>query len=457
MITRLAPKPPEQGYTRVAVAQLHFNPSAFVSETSFLAQPFGLEEPWGKVPSKSNFREIAQRRKLLGVKMRELYCAQITSKLAAIARHCATWHCDLLVLPEYSVPPESIAALLEASGPMTSVLGTHYVEPARTRTTFYSDLGVNTPEPGHAIAVISSNGTVVGAQLKMQRSRWEQDLRISQEWNPIKLASTGSHTLGVLICIDFINDRDDNFMQVVRPKLKDTSLLAVPSHTSRESRKEFESALRSEAQRHGRPVAYANTASGGGSTIYIESASSQEPFPLGVPVLEPGDEGVVIVDVDLELNRPRDSRATRFDHRAVARPVAASQLIYLSDDRGIEHRSCLDAIVPEDLGIELNRLVEAVKTHSRRLEASATNVGRIVTSRILELVDKIDDIDDSERVLCRLRDVFIPSDVLSPTELRQLMLEGADRETAQWNGDHEVAKFVADCRSQLQAARNGIL
>jgi predicted amidohydrolase len=454
MIDRLAPKPPEQGYTRVAVAQLHFNPAAVISEHSFLTQPFGLNEEllWGRVPPKPNFREIAQRRKALGVQMRALYCEQITAKLATIARHCERWHCNLLVFPEYSVPPESIAAVLEASGGMTTVLGTHYVETPRARSTFYSDLGLSaTPAPGHAIALVSSNRVVVGSQLKMQRSRWEQDIRVSQDWAPIQLATLGNRTLGVLICIDFLNERDEAFAQVVRPKLKETSVLAVPSLTSRASRSDFDPKLRSEAQRHGRPVAYANTASGGGTTIYIENANTQTPFPQGVPVLEYGQEGVVVVDIDLDLNRPRDSRAARFDHRPVARSVAASQLIYLGDDVGSEYHACLSDVLADT---ELNQLADAVKTHSERLNKSAAIVGRHTTGRIIDLIDRVDDIDDSERILCRLREVFMPREVLSPAALRALMLQGAERETSQWNGDPEVAKVVAEWRGQLQAARN---
>lgn len=451
MISGLAPMPPEQGYTRIAVAQLYFNPSAVISETSYLEQPIGFEELWCRVPAKQNFRDIAQRRRTLGARMREMYCEQITAKLAALTEHCAQWHCNLLVLPEYSVPPESIAALLEASGAMTTVLGTHYVEAARTRGTFYSELGLSAPPPGHTIAMVSSNRAVVGSQLKMQRSRWEPDIRCSREWTPIQLAALGNRWLGVLICIDFISDRDEVFAQVVRPRLKDTALLAIPSLSPPESRRDFEAALRSEAQRYGRPVGYANISTGGGSTIYIENANSQEAFPLGIPVLEQGQEGLVIVDIDLELNRPRDSRATRFDHRAVARPIAASQLIYLADQNGQDHHACVSDLVASS---DLNQLVEAVKTHAVRLASSASGVGRHTTGRILDLIDKLEIIDDSERILCRLRDVFMPPAVMSPIELRKLMLDVAEHETAQWAGDHEVAKFVAECRSQLQAARN---
>lgn len=453
MITRLAPPQPDAGYTRVAVAQFHYSPAAVISEASLLEQPFGIEKIWAKVPAhKANFQELARRRRELGIRLRAIYLEQIAAKLTALAEHCAAWGCSLLVLPEYSVPPESVFSLIQASGAMTTVLGTHYVEPARTRGTFYSDLGVTTPEPGHAIALVSSGGSVVGSQLKMQRSKWENDVRCSTGWSPIQHATLGP--LGILICIDFLNDRHDVFVEHVQPQLKNTTLLAVPSHTPVGSRVEFEQALRSEASRYGRPVAYANYAGGGGTTVYIETANTGEAFPLGVPTLDPGCEGIVIVDVDLELNRPRDSRLTRMDHRPVARAIAAAQLIYRADQAGWDYYAALDDIVA---ATTLHPLVDALRNHSDRLQIAASSIGDPTVGRILDLVDKLDVVDDVERVLGRLRDVFMPPAVLSPVMLRKAMLDVADSETAQWSGDREVYNFVAECRSQLQAARNEAL
>ena len=456
MITRLAPRPPDVGYTRVAVAQFHYNPAAVVSEASYLEQPFGIETIWAKVPAhRANFQDIARRRRELGIRLRALYLEQIAAKLTALAEHCAAWGCSLLVLPEYSVPPESLRSVMQASGAMTTVLGTHYVEAVRTRGTFYPDLGVTSLEPGHAIAIVSSGGSVIGSQLKMQRSKWEPDVRCATNWSPIQHAALGPlGPLGILICIDALNDRHDSFAQLVQPHLRDTALLAVPSHTPDGSRVEFEQALRTEASRHGRPVAYANYAGGGGTTVYIENANTGEAFPLGVPTLDSGCEGIVIVDVDLELNRPRDSRLTRMDHRPVARPIAAAQLIYRADQAGRDYYIALDEIVA---ATTLNPLVDALRSHSDRLHTAASSLGGPTVGRILDLVDKLDVVDDVERVLGRLRDVFMPNEVLSPVMLRNAMLDVADAETALWSGDREVYNFVAECRSQLQAARNEAL
>ena len=451
---RLAPKPPDDGYLRVAVAQLHYSPAAVIAEASYLEQPFALEALWCQVPAKPNFRDIAKRRRTFGARMRELYCKQITAKLSALVEQCAQWHCNLLVLPEYSVPPESIAALLPACGNMVTVLGTHYMEAARTRGTFYSELGIEAAAAGHAIAPVVSGGGIVGSQLKLRRSKWEADIHCSREWNSMPIAALGGRALGVLICIDFLDSKNEVFAQVVQPHLNGTALLAVPSLTPSHTRKEFESDLRKEAKRYGRPVAYANTSTGGGSTVYVEDANSQQVFPHGIAVLDPGEEGVVVVDVDVELNRPRDSSVTRLDHRAVSRPVAAAQLIYLANESGKTHHACIAEIAT---GTDLNQLVATVQANSARLETSASNVGDRTNWRVMDLLDKADSIDDSERVLCRLRDVFLPADILPPDTLRDLMLDLAEDETAKWTGDHEVAGFIAECRKQLQAARRGQL
>lgn len=454
MIPRLAPSPPDDGYLRIAVAQLHYSPAAVVAEASYLEQPFALHELWGQVPARPNFRAIANHRRTFGKRMRELYCKQVTAKLSALVSQCEQWHCNVLVLPEYSVPPEAIVSLLPACGAMVTVLGTHYMEAARTRGTFYSDLGIAAAAPGHAIAPVAAGGAIIGSQLKLRRSKWEADIHCSREWNSISIAALGGRALGVLICIDFLDSKNEVFAQVVQPNLNGTALLAVPSHTPAHTRKEFESDLRKEAKRYGRPVAYANTSSGGGSTVYVEGANSQQAFPHGIEVLEPGEEGVVVVDVDVELNRPRDSSATRLDHRAVSRPVAAAQLIYLSTESGKIHHSCVAEIAR---GISLDQLVVAVQTNSARLETSASNVGDRTEQRVMDLLDKVDAIDDRERVLCRLRDLFLPADILPPKDLRDLMLGLAEEETAKWSGDHEVAVFIAECRKQLQAARAGHL
>lgn len=446
----LVPPALESGYLRVAVAQLHYSPAIFIEETSFLEQPFALEKLWARVPPTTAFREIAARRREFGKKMRDLYAKQLTLKLAAIIQQCSQWNCSLLVLPEYSVPPESITGLLAQCGVMTAVLGTHYVEPALTRSSFYADLGITGVSPGHAVAPIASAGSIVAAQLKLGRSKWEPDIRCGNVWSSTSIPSLGGRTLGVLICIDFLDTKNDVFAKVVQPNLKETSLLAVPSLTPSHTRKEFEADLRKEARRYGRPVAYANGAAGGGSTVYIEDANASGVFPHGIAALEAGEEGVVIVDVDVDLNRPRDSTATRLDHRAVARPVAASELIYMATEDGTTHHRCVTDLCLEP---DLNTLIAAVQANAGRLESSAAAVGTRTSLRVLDLLAKADAIDDVERVRCRLRDVFLPPDVLPPTKLRDLMLKLAEDETSTWTGDADVGTFIAACRKELQAAK----
>src|SRR5262245_8997019 len=114
-LTLVLPPPPAAGagYLRAAAVQLEFQASAVCDHIHLLEQPpVPLSDPnwpdWFALKHQSRLTSLVDWRKNTGRQLRKLYCDYQQQRVAEILRVCRRWNVHLVVLPEYSVPPECL-------------------------------------------------------------------------------------------------------------------------------------------------------------------------------------------------------------------------------------------------------------------------------------------------------------------------------------------------------------
>ncbi|MCA9712532.1 MAG: carbon-nitrogen hydrolase family protein, partial [Myxococcales bacterium] len=323
-------------HTRVAVVQLDFHPAASIDRKSPLADPlFALGKPDSLEPADGEVVPgLQEPLEGLRARVRAAYVEQLRARLEAILVACRGWDVQLVVLPEYSVPWELLPALAEAAGPMVVVAGTHAVERTGRRAGVYEALGwPQAPRSGMAVAPVLHRGRLLALQPKLSAAKPEQrGLVLGEEWVPVDFdAAIGPglpSPMGVMICLDFLYRERETHRTVVGKGLDRTRFLAVPSFTPWFTVDEFGAKGWEEAKRYGRPVLYTNHASGGGTSLFVDEGQQSElgRFPERVGVLGPGEEGVLVADVNLGYERT--GKSTRYGDVPVVVPVAAASLVY---------------------------------------------------------------------------------------------------------------------------------
>src|SRR4030095_12471048 len=148
------------------------------------------------------------------------------------------------------------------------------------------------------------------------------------------------------ICLDFLFRESNAAQRLVNPLLDETRFLAVPSLTPHFHTGEVADKAGEAARRYSRPVLYANGAVGGGTSVFVDEGRREDlrRFPDRVGLLEVGDEGVVICDVDLGFTRPGSS--TRYERRPPVLRVACASLVYRALTADAAYADALAALAP---------------------------------------------------------------------------------------------------------------
>jgi len=280
---------------------------------------------WFGTDFSSTLQRLRDWQKETGRELRSIYSQYHQKRLEEILRFCAEWGVQLLVLPEYSVPPECLSALLAYTRNMTVVFGTHTVEGRLLDAGEYSRFGCPQPAPRTAVAPVAVDGVLRAFQPKLTQNWLETGLILGTAWDAIELEQHQT-ALGVFICLDFIHRDGTAHRNHVAEKLKRCGLLAVPSLTPYHTVPEFDARAQMDAIRYGHPVLYADSAEGGGTSIYVDSVLEKQNgfFPFSIPSLGRGEEGIVIADIDVAMTEVAGKVSRRFQERDAAIPVAAS-------------------------------------------------------------------------------------------------------------------------------------
>jgi uncharacterized protein YjbI with pentapeptide repeats/predicted amidohydrolase len=399
--------------TRVAVVQLECPVAAVLSRRPLLEDPSCRTGNGAMVATADDPEWLGEVVAELRSEVRAAHLAYARTKVAAITRACRALGVELLVFPEYSIPAELLVELAGWAGDMTVVAGTHAVE--RATMSVYEQLGLEDalPEPGMAIAPVLHRGRLVVWQAKLSESRVEQkSLKLGTTWRPVDIPELGK--LGVLVCLDFLYRQRPIHHEQVGPQLSDTTLLAVPSFTPWHSVQEFDAKSVEASRRYGQPVLYANVAGEGGTTVHADVDRSQgSSFPEVPATLGRGEEGVVVVDLD--LNRYAAGRSTRYEQRPVARGVAAASLIYRHTELFERYAEVAARWAAETEGDEwsLEEQLAKVADHEALLrEVCKQQPPGARQHRLTRLLDELGHISSREDLRAFIREIPLPSNVL---------------------------------------------
>ncbi len=427
-----------RSYTRVAVVQLDIVPAALLRHRSPLEDPlFEIGAPDGLAPasgdvSPSWFARLEELRK----RVRGAYVDQLRRRLWATLEACRAWGVKLVVCSEYSVPLELVVPMAEAFGDMVIVAGTHGVERQRSRGV-YDYLDASLPIPGTAVAPVLYGGRIVALPTKLNPAKPEVSSLVSgTEWSPVALeAAAMSHAMGVLVCLDFLYRESPRSRELIGAALDECRFLAVPSLTPLHSLPEFDARGWEEARRYGRPVLYANCAQEGGTSIFVDDGRAVDlrRFPNEGPgLLERGDEGVVVADVNLGFERAGGS--TRYDHARALRPVALASLVYRHRAESAEYAEWLDAHTP--MFGDDSRVDDAIHVVGEAREVLLRAGGAAESSsrsrRMRHLVSVHERLNTAEELRRYLREVIVSDDTLPLAGVRAGLQLGAAEAINDW-------------------------
>jgi predicted amidohydrolase len=416
-------------FTRVAVVQMDYHPAALLDRRSPLEDPlFELGKPDSLLPEtgvvprglESRFRDLRRR-------IREAYDDQLLHRVRAILTTCRSWGVEVIVFPEYSVPWEILGGIVDAAGSMVVVAGTHAVERDARKSKVYQKLGyAQVPELGTAVCPVLHEGRLLTLQPKLNPARPEQgSMRPGQAWHPVSLPPGIPGPLGVMICLDFLYRESELHRGLVGPGLEESRFLAVPSLTPHFTIPEFTSKAWEEARRYGRPVLYADIASGGGTSVFVDEGdvSDLRLFPERAGYLEPGDEGVIVADVD--LGYVRTGRSTRYAQENPVKPFAAASLVYRAHPIGDRYADFLEALRVEE-AVEVETILDELQAKRELLlDAGAVAGTKMRERRMRRMLGELEYTTDPEDLRRFTREILLPPELLPLTPLRQALARGA--------------------------------
>ncbi|HYO67455.1 MAG TPA: pentapeptide repeat-containing protein, partial [Archangium sp.] len=267
-------------------------------------------------------------------------------------------------------------------------------------------------------------------------------MKPGEAWSPVALPEGLPGPMGVLICLDFLFRESERTRALVAEQLKKCRFLAIPSLTPHHTLPEFAGKAWEEARRYGRPVLYCDSAEGGGTSLYVDEGSPADLRQFRC--LEPGDEGVIVADVNLGHGRPGSS--TRYDAPRAILPVAEATLVYQAQPAGqayagwLAQAALLLASEDEDEALEaLEALVEHVEQgRDVLLNAGALSGARARDRRLRRLADSLDKVTSLEDLRRFTREVVLPPDVLPLEALRGAMARGAANAVFDWLGSRDA-------------------
>ncbi|WP_441288765.1 hypothetical protein ACSRUE_43795 [Sorangium sp. KYC3313] len=436
-------------HVRVGVVQLAYHPAVPVPRPSALDDPLWelgreisslLPEGQDSAPLllKDPLKQLRRR-------IREAYLAQTKRKVEAILEACRAWSVQILVFPEYSIPPALLESIARTAPDTVVVAGTHFVDDDTLEQRHYEKLGSSADHDellGCAVSPVLYGGRLLALIPKLHPAKPElRFLQPGQNWAPIDLPESIGGRLGVLTCLDLLQRESEAHREHVGPHLSQCRLIAAPSLTGRHTLAEFDAKALDEARRKGRPVLYADHMAGGGSSIYVDEgrAENLRIFPEHAGYLEPGEEGIVIADID--LGHQAAGASTRHASTSPILPYAAASLVYSGVDR--VHAAWYQRLVAVLDAPEMNarQRLRAVKAFAAASPPEIPSGASARQRRLQRLVHEIEDESDLERIRQLTREIVLPDEVLPLDGLRAALARGAADEIQRWVSERQAGAF----------------
>src|SRR5690606_34073101 len=254
-------------------------------------------------------------------------------------------------------------------------------------------------------------------------------INLGQRWDPVENLPAPFEGLGVLICLDFLDQEGEARRQLVGGKLSACRWLAVPSLTPpRSAEQEFADKAEDQSKRYKRPVVYANSAANGGSCVFSDSERFDSP-PSPLPAEQ---EGVVIADIDLSL-QPAGASTPYNSRRAIGWSVTAT-LVYAGAE--LEYGDWLEEWcnqneqhVPKGEGVALDELQSWFTMHPPPEQARCSQLRR---ERLGVLIQEASRWNSRQAVELMAAEVLLPPAILPTSHLKALLAKGASDQVNSW-------------------------
>jgi WD40 repeat protein len=460
-----------RAYTRVAVVQLAFHPAIVASRRSPLEDPlFEPDKPDSLLPDSGAVPpSIEPRLAALRARIRDAYSAQILARAGAVLAACRALGVRVAVFPENSVPWEILGRLADLGGDMVLVAGSHTVDLAARGSGLYERLGLPAsllPEVGRVVCPVLHRGRLLALTPKLlprpltagadpanlanviQSAKaiagGAHDAR--PRWTPVAMPAGIPGPMGVLLHEDLLHLDRAPLRDILLEPLRAARFLAVPSlPVSATSPDRIAAQVWDEARRYGKPVLYAGRSNEGGTTIFTNEPrlGDLRRFPDYAGYLEPGDEGAVVADVDLGLDR--SNKLQGLEKSLI--PVAEATLLYRAHPVADAYAQWIEEAAPLFEEAEGRALAEVaarvLASKNILLNAGALSDGGARDRRLKRLLNEIDKVTDIEEVRQFTREIVLSSDILPLPVLRGAMARGAADAIFEWlpNADAKAAGF----------------
>ncbi len=286
---------------RIGIVQLDYQPSAILSYPMIEEPALLAEGERGITALRLLVPELQDSINRVRREVSDAYDAFLGDRISLVLRALDHHEVDVVVFPEYSIPHTCLPLIQQGAGACTVVAGSHTVTASSLEVCQKLGIAVSEDDIGKSICPIRLGNGKWEKIDKLTRSRWEPSLKLGNGWHVINAPTrNGSQvSFAVFLCVDFINEQDENLQRYVdRNVWKQIHFAVVPSYSP--SLRDFEQRARAVAERAGCPVAYVNVGSLGGSRLYchFEEVTSLTDRAGTVP-LAAGDETAVAIDLEV--------------------------------------------------------------------------------------------------------------------------------------------------------------
>jgi hypothetical protein len=287
---------------RVGLAQISFNPAYMDELASYIQEPaFPGEHDKTGLFSISGLEEVGQFQSSVA----EKYLLHLNHKIESIVRFASSDGVELLVFPEYSIPPEALPlchALSQELG-IAIVAGSHVVTLSDAARQIYQGLNLTfegSKKPveervRQAACVVFVPDETPVAFVKYVRSKWEGSLVEGvPAYHAFQMKTrNGKIEVQILICIEALSHA------TIKEKNTIPRLVAIPAFTPRTD--PFYDEGR-HALLTGKCTLFANVTEFGGSRVFARADNTSLWFTEknGSKPLPKGSEALLVVEADLE-------------------------------------------------------------------------------------------------------------------------------------------------------------
>lgn len=443
-------------FVRVALVQLDYQPSVVLANPA-IEEPSKIGDGDGITSLRLSDQQFVEQIDAMRSEIAKRYESFMRQRVIQILKQLDNRSVDVVVFPEYAIPANCLLEINEHAGDYTVVAASHTVTSETVRICEDLNIEIGLSDIGKSICPIRLKDGNWQRIDKLTKSKFETDLKAGTIWQPIRMQNTNGKdfSFAIFLCVDFINENDPNLQQIVPRDIWDTvDFGVVPSYSP--TLKDFKQQAISISERAGRPIIYANVASIGGSQIYCHLRDQGHFIDRnGTKALAPGDEGIVIVDLDYD----------QFEHVPTRLPIPeTSELVallpILSKEKYSKYHALIEKVQKTSSDDVIYKILKEAQSELNGIIDKESEAPLVLKSKVHELIEGLK-LRDSQYLKKCLECIFFTEDEENLDELRfELLYKAHDllvnifKDTRvkgeDFDNTSEVMKFYRDSLDTLR-------